>query len=53
MRPSESVGVSMAGAYTFSDARYVKDGQNLDTGGVQIRVLHTPGHTIRRAAVII
>ena len=40
-----NLSAMMAGAYTFSDARYVKDGQILDIGGVQIRVIHTPGHT--------
>ena len=40
-----NLSAMMAGTYTFSDARYVKDGQILDIGGVQIRVIHTPGHT--------
>ena len=35
----------MGTRYTFSDARYIKDGQMLEAAGIEIRVIHTPGHT--------
>lgn len=45
----ESAGLNlstmMGTGYTFSDARYVKDGQMLESAGIEIRVIHTPGHT--------
>lgn len=31
--------------YTFSGAKYVKDGQNLKIAGMEFQVIHTPGHT--------
>lgn len=31
--------------YTFSDAIYLKDGQKMTLAGMEIEVLHTPGHT--------
>lgn len=33
-------------SYTFSGARFVKDGDLLDIAGMRIRVIQTPGHTI-------
>ncbi len=32
--------------YTFSNARYVKDGEILMLAGMKFEVLHTPGHTM-------
>ena len=40
-----NLSAMMGTEYTFSGARYVKDGQILDLGGMQVRVIHTPGHT--------
>lgn len=34
-----------ASPYTFSGAEYVKDGQTLSIAGMEIQVIHTPGHT--------
>lgn len=31
--------------YTFSDAIYVEDGQQLEIGGFSFQVIYTPGHT--------
>lgn len=31
--------------YTFSGAEYMNDGQHLQLAGVEIEIIHTPGHT--------
>ncbi len=31
--------------YTFSEADYTDDGQEMEIAGFQVRVIHTPGHT--------
>lgn len=31
--------------YSFADAIYLKDGQELECAGMKFRVIHTPGHT--------
>lgn len=32
--------------YTFSDAQYIEDGDKIQTAGMELEVLYTPGHTI-------
>lgn len=45
----ESAQINLSGmygmGYTFSEAEYVRDGQIIETAGMKIRVIHTPGHT--------
>ena len=42
-----NASASMYGqGYTFSNAEYVSDGQELEIAGEKIRAIYTPGHTI-------
>lgn len=40
-----NLSAMMGEEYTFSGARYVKDGDILETAGVKLNVIQTPGHT--------
>lgn len=47
----EDVRLNMSSAmtgqdFTFSGARYVRDGRTLEAAGIKIQVIHTPGHTV-------
>lgn len=43
--PSLNVSAIYGADYTFSNARYLKDGQRITLAGMELEVRHTPGHT--------
>lgn len=40
-----NLSASYTSGYTFSEAEYIKDGQELRFAGYVFRAIHTPGHT--------